>query len=199
MRRHSQHVVRAVGRLRGGVPDRPRQSHARAGAAGAVAGGGATRAASALRGRRRGGRGTSPRRGRRSMRVLIFEPYQGGHRLHYVRTMLPGLTEIGARVTIALASNTPSLPDYASHLAPLSGLFDPDAWLPPAAPVRALPGLLRESIRRTSPDALLVPTADGLAQLVGARRGLPPRVVPRGLWSEVLMLRGSFAYPQPNW
>ena len=133
------------------------------------------------------------------MRVLIFEPYNLGHRLHYVRTMLPGLTEIGCRVTLALSSETPSLPEYATHLAPLAGQFDLDAWMPPNAPVRSLPGLLRRSIRRASPDALLVPTADGLAQVVGATRGLRPRVVPRGLWSEALMLRGGFAYPQPNW
>src|SRR5829696_8922119 len=125
------------------------------------------------------------------MRVLIFEPYHAGHRLHYVRTMLPGLTDIGARVTVALSSETPGLPEYATHLAPLAGQFEPDAWMPPAAPLKSLPGLLRESIRRQRPDALLVPTADGLAQLVGATRGLRPRVVPRGLWSEALVLRGG--------
>jgi len=133
------------------------------------------------------------------MRVLIFEPYHAGHRLHYVRTMLPGLTEIAGRATLALSSETPDRPDYAAHLAPLAGQFDLDAWMPPAAPLKALPGLLRESIRRASPDVLLVPTADGLAQWLGATRGLGPRVIPRGVWSEALLLRGSFAYPQPNW
>jgi glycosyltransferase involved in cell wall biosynthesis len=132
------------------------------------------------------------------MRVLIFEPYHFGHRLHYVRTMLPGLTEIGGRVTLALSSETPARPEYAAHLAPLAGKFDLDAWMTPSAPLKALPGLLRESIRRASADVLLVPTADGLAQWLGATRGLRPRVIPRGVWSEGLLLRGIFAYPQPN-
>jgi glycosyltransferase involved in cell wall biosynthesis len=132
------------------------------------------------------------------MRVLIFEPYHFGHRLHYVRTMLPGLTEIGGRVTLALSSETPGRPEYAAHLAPLAGQFELDAWMPPSAPLKALPGLLRESIRRTAPDVLLVPTADGLAQWLGATRGLRRRVIPREVWSEGLLLRGIFAYPQPN-
>src|SRR5215208_4388813 len=113
-----------------------------------------------------------------AMRVLIFEPYNVGHRLHYVRTMLPALTELGCRVTITLSSETPSLPEYRTHLQPDAESFESDPWLPPRAPVKSLPGLLRESVRRAGPEALLVPTADGLAQLLGFTRGLRRRAIP---------------------
>src|SRR5690242_9009559 len=143
------------------------------------------------------------------MRALVFEPAWAGHRLHFVSMLLPGLVDAGAEVTLALGREATGSSEYRAHLAPLvegsaggvaAGRIHVDAWIPPArhgklSYARDALGALRHSIARARPDLLYVPTADGLSQMLGAARLLGRRVLPRGLHSEALLLRGSFAYP----
>jgi glycosyltransferase involved in cell wall biosynthesis len=147
------------------------------------------------------------------MRVLVFEPVWAGHRLHFVSMLLPGLVETGADVTVALGREAPGTAEYRAHLAPLleesaegvvAGRVRADAWIPPArhgklSYARDALGALRQSIARARPDFLYVPTADGLSQLLGVAGMLGRRTLPRGLHSEALLLRGSFAYPAAGW
>jgi glycosyltransferase involved in cell wall biosynthesis len=143
------------------------------------------------------------------MRALVFEPVWAGHRLHFVSMLLPGLVDAGAEVTIALGREAPGTSEYRAHLAPLvegsaegvaAGRVRVDAWIPPArhgklSYARDALAALRHSIARARPDFLYVPTADGLSQMLGAARLMGRGALPRGLHSEALLLRGSFAYP----
>ena len=52
-----------------------------------------------------------------------------------------------------------------------------------------------QSIARARPDFLYVPTADGLSQMLVRPDCWAAGFLPRGLHSEALLLRGSFAYP----
>ena len=134
------------------------------------------------------------------MRVLIFEPDHEGHRLHYIRTMLPGLTELSERVTIALASEAPSSKEFAVHLSNLAEQVEIDASMPRPAgggmkTARAKLRALKQSIARSRAQHVYIPYGDGLAQLLGLP-GAWRWAIPPGVEVETLLFRGSVAYPQ---
>jgi glycosyltransferase involved in cell wall biosynthesis len=54
---------------------------------------------------------------------------------------------------------------------------------------------LRQALRRHKPDYLYVPSADGLTQVMVASEMGGGRIIPRGVKSEGLLMRGGFAYP----
>jgi glycosyltransferase involved in cell wall biosynthesis len=134
------------------------------------------------------------------MRVLIFEPDHEGHRLHYVRTMLPGLMEVSEHVTVALASEAPSSREFAVHLSELAGRVEIDASMPRPAgggmkTARAKLRELKQSIARSRAEHVYFPYGDGLAQLLGLP-GAWRWAIPRGVDVETLLFRGAAAYPQ---
>lgn len=136
------------------------------------------------------------------MRVLIFEPDSSGHRLHYVRHIVSALLGIDGleQITVALAADARSTPEFATHLADLPAAVQFDTWIPPigGGSLRfALDRLaaLRQSIDRATAQWLYVPYADGLSQVIGARRVAMLPGLPRGICTEGLMLRGGFVYP----
>jgi glycosyltransferase involved in cell wall biosynthesis len=137
---------------------------------------------------------------RGSMRVLIFEPDHEGHRLHYIRTMLPGLIELSERVTIALASEAPLSKEFAVHLSNLVEQVEIDASMPRPAgggmkTARAKLRALKQSIARSRARHVYIPYGDGLAQLLGLP-GAWRWAIPRGVEVETLLFRGAVAYPQ---
>ena len=136
------------------------------------------------------------------MHVLIFEPDYQGHRLQYVRTMLPGLLGIADRVTVALARDAPQSREFQLHLGELATRVDVDPWMPPVrrgilSGARDRIGLLRQSIRRVRPGHAYLPYADGLAQLLGLP-GAWSWTVPPDVELEALMLRGGLGYPSTS-
>lgn len=134
------------------------------------------------------------------MRVLIFEPDREGHRLHYVRTMLPGLVGVAEKVTVALASEAPASREFAVHLSELAGQVEIDASMP--RPIggglkaaRAKVRGLKQSIARSRAEHVYIPYGDGLAQVLGMP-GVWRWAVPAGVEVETLLFRGAAAYPQ---
>lgn len=134
------------------------------------------------------------------MRVLIFEPDHEGHRLHYLRTMLPGLVELSVPVTVALACEAPSSKEFAAHLSNLPEGVEIDASMPRPAgggmkTARAKLRALKQSIARSRAQHVLIPYGDGLAQLLGLP-GAWRWTIPSGVEVETLLFRGAVAYPQ---
>lgn len=137
------------------------------------------------------------------MRVLIFEPDHGGHRLTMVRNMLAGLLPLTGDIVVTTNQNAPQSAEFAAQLAPLANRIQIDAVLThivgsPLAHARHKLRSFRETIRRLQPDHIYVPYADGLTQLLAVARCLGRSPIPRHVESEGLLLRGGFAYPQPN-
>jgi glycosyltransferase involved in cell wall biosynthesis len=137
------------------------------------------------------------------MKALIFEPDGHGHRFHYVAAMLPGLLEAGATVTIAVPRNVEERPEYQLHLKRFEGQVRFDNSIPPLpgrplAIAKAKIRHFRDAISRNQPDHLYLPQADGMSQMLGAIPGLWSWVMPRGLFSEALLLSGTFAYGLPG-
>lgn len=133
------------------------------------------------------------------MRVLIFEPDHEGHRLQYVRTMLPGLLELSDHVTVALPADALASREFAVHLAgACAGVhFDTKLHRAPGAGLKnakAKFDAFRAAIERCRPDHVYVPYGDGLAQFLGIP-GAWRRAVSRGVEVETLLLRGAVAYP----
>ena len=134
------------------------------------------------------------------MRVLIFEPDHEGHRLHYIRTMLPGLLDVTrtrnhcARVRSAISK------EFAVHISDLAGRVEIDASMARPAggglkTARAKLRALKQSIARSRAEHVYIPYGDGLAQLLGLP-GAWRWAIPRGIEVETLLFRGAAAYPQ---
>lgn len=133
------------------------------------------------------------------MRALLFEPSHAGHRLNYVRLMVPALYAAGCdRVFWATTDRALASEEYRALVKPLvrgPEVHRVDA-LAEGGLRRALQsaGLLAAAVRALRPDWVYVPYADGLALGVTLRAW-------SGLQSigsvplEGLILRGGFAYP----
>lgn len=134
------------------------------------------------------------------MRVLIYEPDYPGHRLAHVRLQLEGLSTLGVEIVLATRPASAKSKEYAHFIAPFAAHFRLDDWIPPkqekgvfaAAADRARE--LHESIRRASPDHVIVPYADGTSQAITLARLRGQRIIPKGVTSEALFFRGGIAY-----
>jgi glycosyltransferase involved in cell wall biosynthesis len=138
------------------------------------------------------------------MRILIFEPDHGGHRLTFVRNMLRGFLEL-KQIEIIVATNRKAVesPEFNAQLAPLAQQIKIDTETEPSTgnPLSLARHKLRafqETIGRLSPDHIFVPYADGLTQMLGLARCMGISAIPPGVESEGLLLRGGFAYTQSN-
>ena len=135
-------------------------------------------------------------------RVLLFEPGYTGHRLAYVKHILDALADLPIEVTLVLDKNAPFSEEFNVQLSdvPDQVTVEPTVYLPPGksstAHAIAKYEVLVKAIRSHRPDHLYVPYADGLSQVMGLRRLSLFAGLPRGLFSECLMMRGSFAYEQ---
>lgn len=133
------------------------------------------------------------------MRVLIFEPYYAGHRLNFVKELIPGLLDLDIPVTIALSLDAPQSRQFDILLKPYADRVAIGPWIRPVPGVRGTVGLvesLRRSVQRAKAKHVFIPSADGLAQILAARHLFDRQGVGRGVALECLLLRGGFAYPQ---
>ncbi len=138
-----------------------------------------------------------------AIRVVVAEPNPSGHRLAYVRCLLPALTTLGAEVKFATSSAALHSIEYQTHLSDLGGVCRPETVLADpggrprqshrmfAAQLAALPPLL-------DADHVLIPYADGAMQMVGLRRITGGFRVPAGVEFEALLMRGPFANEAPG-
>lgn len=134
------------------------------------------------------------------MRVLVYEPDHIGHHFSFVSLLLPAVAALGPETVFVTSEEAPGTEQYRQLIRPLEGLVRVDASCP--APGRSLWGNasdraahLLQSVRRHGADHVMVPYADGIAQVLALRRLTGRRMFPRGVMSDALLLRGAFAYP----
>ncbi|MEZ6242641.1 MAG: glycosyltransferase family 4 protein [Phycisphaerales bacterium] len=132
------------------------------------------------------------------MRILMFEPDAGGHRLTYLRQLLPALDGLG-EVSVVVGEQAIGGEAFRHQLGPLrdkyrfeSVNFEPQGGL--VGKARARLEALRVAIGATKPEHIFLPSGDGLAQLLGAPGFGGRGVIPSGVECEAGMHRGSFAY-----
>ena len=137
------------------------------------------------------------------MKALVFEPFASGHRLQFVNNLLPALVSLCGSVTVALAEQAPRSSEFAVHLRPWSDRVRIDPWMPELprgnlAAARAQASYFAQSIRRSGATQVFVPSADGLSQVLGLNHLMGRIPIPASVECDALLLRGGFAYPQPN-
>ena len=133
------------------------------------------------------------------MRVLVYEPDHDGHRLTYLGQLLPALADL-ADVTLVLGESAPESAEFQTQLGHVLGRIEIDAWVPraprePLASGKARAATFAQSLKRHHADHVYIPTADGMAQVLGWNRWRGSNPVPRGTEVEACMHRGGFAYP----
>lgn len=133
------------------------------------------------------------------MRVLVYEPDHGGHRMTYLGQLLPPLVEL-ADVTLVLGKEAPASSEFEAQLGGVLDRIEIDAWVPPApreplASGKARAETFAQSMKRHRADHVYIPTADGMAQVMGWNRWRGSNPVPKGTQVEACMHRGGFAYP----
>ncbi|HEY2679110.1 MAG TPA: glycosyltransferase [Steroidobacteraceae bacterium] len=137
------------------------------------------------------------------MRVLIFEPDCGGHRLQYVAAILDALAPLPVSKLLLCQRGIRETEEFSAHLAPLQGGFDIDEGASNTRGMSAYrTGMLRfldlyKAIARHKPDHVYIPYADGLIQIAGVARALGFSLARPGMEIEALMMRGKFAYDPP--
>lgn len=139
----------------------------------------------------------------RTMEALIFEPASEGHRLNYVRLLVPALYEAGFReVTWVTTAGATRSVEYQTLIESLQ--HDVRTYVIEPVPTTGLRGAydsaqaLGKAVRETRPDRVYVPYADGLA--VGLALS---RVQTKSFLSDTpiegLQFRGGFAYDAESW
>jgi len=131
--------------------------------------------------------------------LLIFEPDHTGHRLRYVQLLAQAAIAKGDTVTLATTCHARNSDPFLEFIEDLEESITIADWIqsPTTGGVRGFwsrLAWLRESIERFEPDQVLIPYADGLAQVLGVAHRLRitrlPNVPIRGL-----LFRCGAAYP----
>lgn len=137
------------------------------------------------------------------MQVLIYEPAFRGHRLNFVRLLIPALNRLGADIVLATSAEAIRSAEWQVQIAPIVEGATVDASLATPGPGVVANALQRYRdltgvVARHCPDWMLIPYADGVAQMMGLAAKWGRQILPSSLPVEGLQLRGGFAYPQPN-
>ncbi|MBI1189210.1 MAG: glycosyltransferase [Tepidisphaera sp.] len=134
------------------------------------------------------------------MRVGVLELVPGGHRLTYVRRILPAFASIG-EVTFITSTQAVSSEEYRTQIKPLEGSFRleaRDSVANMADPTRESLGAIARCVGARAVDHLVVPLCDGTIQRAGLARVSGRLRVPAGVEIEGLMMRGSYAHEPPR-
>lgn len=100
------------------------------------------------------------------MRVLLYEQFYGGHHFQYLHYLLTSLVDITDEIILAMTEESQKTPAFSALIAPFSSRIN----LTPI-PLKSETGIkgwielyrnLHNTVRRTQPDYLLIPTADPL-------------------------------------
>ncbi|MDX9911679.1 MAG: glycosyltransferase [Phycisphaerales bacterium] len=134
------------------------------------------------------------------MHALIFEPDAGGHRLTYVRQLLPALEGL-CEVSVVLGQDALDTDAFRVQLAPLGDRFQFHGVPFERAKGtlnkgRAANHALEHAIDAHHADHVFLPSADGLAQILGLPGSRTAAHFRRKRVSvEACMHRGPYAYP----
>ncbi len=124
------------------------------------------------------------------MRVMLFEQWHAGHHFQYVAALIPPLLEMGVDVVVAICPRGRSSREFTSLIAPHLPQITIDSSVPdaiPSMPLRQRAWLmknLRDAIKRSKPDHVLAPSADGQTTLMGPLRLLGLGALPAGAVGE---------------
>jgi glycosyltransferase involved in cell wall biosynthesis len=132
--------------------------------------------------------------------VLVFEPDPAGHHFPFLALMLPAVSALASETILMTGANAPATESYRYLIKPLEGRITVEPSMPatsdrPSELSRARAAHILASIQRHRADHLIVMYADGIAQALTLRRWSGRPSLPRGITSEGLFFRGSFAYP----
>lgn len=135
------------------------------------------------------------------MRVLIFEPGFGGHRLTTARRLIQALKALPVDVVVATSPAAPESVEWSVQLhQQLSEVVvDPSVRIVSGTPLQWAWSSLRAlqaAWRQHQVDHIIVPVADGIAQFHGISNSLGIFRPPPGVEIEGLMMRGGFGYPE---
>lgn len=129
----------------------------------------------------------------------MFEPDAGGHRLTYLRQLLPALDGLG-EVTVVVGEGAIGTEAFRVQLGELrethrfeSVTFEKSGGV--LGKARARLDALRAAMDLCDPEHVFIPSGDGLAQLLGMPGSMKRLALKPGVEIEVGMHRGSFAYP----
>lgn len=134
------------------------------------------------------------------MRVLIYEPNQVGHRYSHVRLLIQAFAELPAEVHFFTSPAGARSTEYQMQIAPLEGRFrlETRSGLSAGAGnyARACAAEVLSLARAGAADHIVIPYADGITQIAGARRLAGLYRLPDDVEVESLMFRGALAYEQ---
>jgi len=128
------------------------------------------------------------------MKVLVFEPYASGHRLHYAALVSRAFADIGCDVVLATLGSSKLSKQYEIHAQPSSHLF---RWQEIEESSSQL-NQLQEVVAQIQPDRLIIPTASQFKRAYIGQVVLGRKFLPDDLASEFLFLGPGYGYPSAS-
>lgn len=134
------------------------------------------------------------------MHVVIFEPCPRGHRYTYVKRIVSAMQGLPIKLTLATSPNPQRQETWEHQLESLKGSFaladgypeeDPTgkfsfAWKTAASFARAC--------RDLRPDHIIIPSGDGVVEMLGVRRALLAPALPSAVEAEAMLMSVSWSY-----
>jgi glycosyltransferase involved in cell wall biosynthesis len=134
------------------------------------------------------------------MHVIIYEPCPRGHRYTYVKRIVNAMQGLPIKLTLATTPNPQSHETWRHQLEPLKDSFtladnykeeDPTgkfsfAWRTAAGFARAC--------RELKPDHVIIPSGDGVVEMIAARRLLLQPSRPASVETEAMFMGVSWVY-----
>lgn len=135
------------------------------------------------------------------MRVVIAEAQYIGHYYTYVRRVLESVRDLAQDVTLLVSPEGLKSREFETNLRPfLGGVEVRDSLRMPRGGMFRGAGdmvrLVRDAVRSTRADHLLVPSADNVAQAVGIASLVAWRPFRPPVQAEGLLTKLSFVYPE---
>ncbi len=139
------------------------------------------------------------------MHVVIFEPCPGGHRFTYVRRIITALSELPVRISLATSPGASARETFSEQLRHLAPRFQLDESYPESDPTKKI-AFSRETAaaavraaRSLRPDHLIIPSGDGVLQMLGLEHLLLRAGPLRDTELEAMILGASWVYhPRGN-
>ena len=108
---------------------------------------------------------------------MIYEPWESGHRYHYVREIIIALSELSKNINIIFVTSYSASQsnEFSIHLEDISHLFTIDNSYGQNTPERKISlwetsKHLINSCKSHSPKHVFIPTANGILQYIGLKR-----------------------------
>jgi glycosyltransferase involved in cell wall biosynthesis len=134
------------------------------------------------------------------MRAIVYDLSAGGHHSTYCKLILEGLLEVTKDVRFVTSKTAAASDEYGLLIKPLEGAVDVDAlsYIDAGGPLKVAQARYRvliHAVRRHRPDAVYLPTADGISEVIGMRALVGLGGLPASVHSEAMVHRMLYAYP----